>query len=425
MLYEELNKYIDESEIDDVLKKIKRQDDITDEKERYHRILNAARKRFGDGDWHFISSPGRSEIGGNHTDHQHGHVVAASLDIDNLCAVKPNGENICIFVDKKFKDCIINLDNLEPVEEEKNTSASLIRGIAARLKELGYEIGGFDAYCDSEVLIGSGISSSACYEVMLVEIFNCLFNNCSISPKDRALIAQYAENNYFGKPCGLMDQLAISVGGLVAVDFEDPNNPKIDSYDFDFSDYGYEFFLINTKGSHANLNDEYAAVTREIKEVANLMNVEVLRDKSANYFFENIKDLRERLNNDRALLRAFHYYNEDKRVIKLEGAIACKDIEKILRLIKESGRSSYMYLQNVYPASMPDKQPCAIGLALSDYILNDLGAYRIHGGGFAGTIQAFVPKNLTEGYKAALSLMFGDDAILEVKIRPFGTKTII
>lgn len=425
MNYFELKDYIDQNEIDDVLIKIKRTNDLTNEKQRYHRILDEAYKRFGDGDYHFISSPGRSEICGNHTDHQHGHIVAASLDLDNLCCVKRNDHNICTFVDERFPDCIVDINDLSIKEEEKNTSSSLIRGIAYRLNELGYKIGGFDAYCESEVLIGSGISSSACYEVMLVEIFNSLYNDESIKPIDRALISQYAENNYFGKPCGLMDQLAISVGGLLAVDFNKPDEPLIDTYDFDFSDYDYQLLLINTKGSHALLNDEYAAVTKEIFEVAKIMDVDVLRDKSPNYFFENIKDIRDKLNNDRALLRAFHYYNEDKRAFELGKAIRNKDIEKILKIMNESGKSSFMYLQNVYPSSYTSNEPCAIGLALSDYILNGQGAFRIHGGGFAGTIQALVPNYLLDAYKSALSLMFEDDAIMMVKIRPFGTKTII
>lgn len=425
MKYSELKNYIDGEAINGILKQIKKTDDLSKEKERYHNLLDTACLRFGEGDYHFISSPGRSEIGGNHTDHQRGHIVAASLDIDNLCCVKKTDNNICTFIDPKFDDCIVELDDLSAKYEEKNTSASLIRGIAARLNELGYAIGGFEAVCDSEVLSGSGISSSACFEVMLVEIFNCLYNNHSISPKDRAIISQYAENNYFGKPCGLMDQLAISVGGFVAVDFNDPNNPLIESYNFDFSDYGYQLILINTKGNHANLNHEYAAVTREIKEVAELMDVEVLRDKSSEYFFSHLKETRNKVKNDRALLRAFHFYNEDRRAIEQADAISKKDIDRLLTLMKESGRSSYMYLQNVYPSSMPKQQPCAVGLALCDYILIDKGAYRIHGGGFAGTIQAVVPYSILDSFKAVLTSVFGNDSILEVKIRPFGTKTII
>ena len=425
MYYNDLKNYLDGQEINEVLRKIKPKGDLEKEKGRYHKLLDEAYERFGDGDYHFISSPGRSEIGGNHTDHQHGHIIAASLDIDNLCCVKKEDDYSCLFIDPVFPECYVDLNCLDIIETEKNSSASLIRGIAARLNEFGYQIGGFKAISDSEVLIGSGISSSACFEVMIAEIFNCLYNEFRINDIERALVSQYAENYYFGKPCGLMDQLAISVGGLIAVDFKNPKEPIVDTYDFSFNDYGYQLLLVNTKGNHADLTNEYSAVTDEIKDVSRVMEVEVLRDRSANYFFENLKEIIEALDNDRAVLRAFHFYNEDKRVIKEVDAIVSKDIDKLLQLMKESGRSSYMYLQNVYPSSKPSKQPCAIGLALSDYLLLDSGAYRIHGGGFAGTIQAVVPNNLLNNYKRAMSLVFGDDAILEVNIRPFGTKTII
>ena len=424
MNYNDLSKYLDSDKTDELLKAMKGIEDVYEEKRRYHRLLDEAYKRFGDGDYHFISSPGRTEVGGNHTDHQHGHIVAASLDIDNLCCVRKN-EGKCTFIDPKFSDCVIQLDDLSVHEEEKNTSASLIRGIASYLNDNGYQIGGFDAVCDSEVLIGSGISSSACFEVMVVEIFNTLYNAGTISPEKRAIISQYAENTYFGKPCGLMDQLAISVGGFVAVDFKDPSEPVIDSYDFDFADYGYKLLLINTKGDHADLTGEYAAITSEIKEVANDMGVEYLRDKSPDYFITHVRELREQVKNDRAVLRSFHYYNEDKRACRLREAIAKKDIDAVIDLINKSGRSSYMYLQNVYPSSLPKIQPCAIGLAMSDYILNGQGACRIHGGGFAGTIQAIVPDELMDSYRLVLSSVFGEDAIMEVKVRPFGTKTVI
>ena len=424
MNYTDLKERIDNGAIDELLKKIKRTDDLSAEKERYHRLLDEAYDRFGDGDFHFISSPGRTEIGGNHTDHQHGHIVAASLDIDNVCCVKASDKH-CLFCDPQFPDCEVFIDDLEMKELEKNSSASLIRGIAFRLQTMGYAIGGFEAVCDSKVLIGSGISSSACFEVMVVEIFNCLYNDNRITDEERALVSQYAENNYFGKPCGLMDQLAISVGGLVAVDFKDPQAPVIDTYDLDLTDYGYQLLLVNTKGDHAELTGEYAAVTAEIKEVARDMGVEYLRDKSPDYFFANMKQIREDVGNDRAILRSFHYYNEDLRARKERDAIARKDIEALLTLINESGRSSYMYLQNVYPSSQPKIQPCAIGLALSDYILSGQGASRIHGGGFAGTIQAVVPDDLLDSYKLVISSIFDEDAIMPVKIRPFGTKTII
>lgn len=425
MNYEQLKSYILRDEINEVLRQIKGTDDLENEKKRYLKLLDEAYDRFGDGDYHFISSPGRTEIGGNHTDHQHGHVVAASLNMDNVCIVKASGDNICTFSDPKHKDALINLENLEVKENEKNTSISLLRGVASRVQELGYKIGGFRALSDSEVLVGSGISSSACYEVMLVEVFNTLFNEGKITSVERAVISQYAENVYFGKPCGLLDQLAISVGGFVAVDFKNPNNPDIESFDFDFADYGYDLVLVNTKGDHSNLSHEYAAVPEEIKEVANFMGVDVLRDGDADYFFSHIKEIREAVKNDRAVLRSLHFYNEDRRAVEQKLAIARKDIDGLLALMNESGKSSYMYLQNVYPASRPSGQSLAVGLAMSEYILGKNGAYRVHGGGFEGTIQAIVPHDSLENYKIVISSVFGDDAIMVLKIRPFGTKTVI
>ena len=425
MNYNELKEYINSSKIDDILKKIICDDDVTDEKKRYLSLLDEAYQMYGDGDYHFISSPGRSEIGGNHTDHQHGHVVAAGLSIDNVCVVKANNTNIVNYKDRAFKENHVDISDLSIHQEEINTTESLIRGIAFRLNELGHKIGGFDALCESKVLVGSGISSSACFEVMTVEIFNALFNDDVVNPVDRAIIGQFAENKYFGKPSGLMDQMAISVGGFVAIDFYDPNKPVINNYEFSFSDNGYELVLVNTKGDHADLSHEYAAVPNEIKDVGKQLNVDYLADSTMDKLLANIKDIRETVKNDRAILRAFHFYNEDKRAVLEAEACKNKDIEALLKLMNESGRSSFEYLQNVYPASRPTSQALAIGLALSDYYLQGKGAYRVHGGGFDGTIQVVVPKDMLEGYKQLIGSVFGDDALLQVRVRPFGTKLVI
>ena len=425
MNFNELREFINGSAIDEKLYKIKGTKYLTSEKERYLKLLDEAYKRFGDGDYHLISSPGRTEIGGNHTDHQHGHTLSATINYDNICVVKASDDDVCTFVDAKFDDCLVNLDSLEIKENEKFTSKSLIRGIAAKLNELGYVTGGFRAICDSGVAIGSGMSSSACFEVMVVEIFNSLYNNEVITPIDRAIISQYAENVYFGKASGLLDQATISVGGFVAMDFKDQNAPKVDNYEFNFADYGYELILVNTKGDHADLSDEYSAVPSEMKEVAKLMGGDVLTDVDKDYFFTHIKELRETIKNDRAILRSFHLYTEDERAIKEKEAVENKNIDALLELINKSGKSSYMYLQNVYPSSYPNNQPLSIGLALSDYILGNQGAYRVHGGGFGGTIQAIVPLNLVADYKLVLSSIFGDDSIMELVTRPFGTITLI
>lgn len=425
MNYADLKEYLRSSKPDDLLKRLYCTDDIGEQKNRYLNLLDKTYELYGDGEYHFVSSPGRSEIGGNHTDHQHGHVVAAGLNIDNLVCFKPNNSNIINYKYKADSSESINLSDLSINEEEKNTTASLFRGLAAKFKEEGYEVGGFDALCDSRVLVGSGISSSACFEVMVAEIFNCLFNDDKVSAVDRAKFSQYAENVYFGKPSGLLDQMAISVGGFVTIDFKDTEKPVIENYDFSFADYGYEFILVNTKGDHSDLSHEYAAVTQEMKMVSKCLGVEYLADSSLDNLMNNFSKIREEVNNDRAILRAIHFFNEDERAVKQKEVIKNKDIKSLLKLMNESGRSSFEYLQNVYPASRPSSQSLAVGLALADMILKDDGAYRVHGGGFEGTIQAIVPENKSEEFKKVMKNTFGDDCLLEVKVRPVGTVSVI
>ncbi len=426
MKYSELKKYIEEGKLDTAISKAVVTTKITEEKKRYLALLEEGVKRYGeDGDWHFISSPGRSEIGGNHTDHQHGHVLACALNIDNLCCVKASTDNMARFKDSRFDEIVVDLGNLSLNTEEYNTSNSLVRGIANRLNELGYKIGGFAAVCDSRVLIGSGISSSACFEVMVVEIFNCLFNNEKVNPVERAIISQYAENVYFGKPSGLMDQMAISVGGFTGIDFKNPNEPVIENSKFSFFDHGYELALVNTKGDHADLSHEYAAIPNEIRAVSNAMGVKYLRDKEPEYFFSHIKELREEVKNDRGILRAFHFYNEDERAVKEKEATQKDDADALLKLMNESGRSSFMFLQNVYPASRTVSQSLAVGLAISEKVLNGQGACRVHGGGFDGTIQVVVPLDKVEEFKKEINAVFGDDAIMFVRVRKTGCQEVI
>lgn len=425
MEYLELKEYINSDKINETLSKIICSDDLAEEKKRYLKLLDEAYELYGDGDYHLISSPGRSEIGGNHTDHQHGNVLAAGLNIDNIAVVKANNDNTIRYKDGSFVIKPVDLDDLSIHDNEINTSEALIRGIAFRLKDLGYKYGGFDAVCNSKVLVGSGISSSACFEVMMVEAFNALYNEDRIDPVERAKIGQYSENVYFGKPSGLLDQMAISVGGFVAIDFKNPEDPKIENFTFSFSDYGYELVLVNTKGDHSDLSHEYAAVTVEIKEVAKQLGVNYLADSSKEELLKNLKTIREIVKNDRGVLRAIHFYNENERAIKEKEAVKNKDIDELLKLMKESGRSSFEYLQNVYPASRVNSQSLAIGLALSDMYLQEKGTYRVHGGGFEGTIQVVVPKDMLRGFEEVMTAVFGDDSLLEVKVRPFGTKTII
>ena len=425
MEYLKLKEYINSNKINKTLSKIICSDDLTEEKKRYLKVLDEAYELYGDGDYHLISSPGRSEIGGNHTDHQHGNVLAAGLNIDNIAVVKANNDNTIRYKDGSFVIKPVDLDDLSIHDNEINTSEALIRGIAFRLKDLGYKYGGFDAVCNSKVLVGSGISSSACFEVMMVEAFNALYNEERIDPVERAKIGQYSENVYFGKPSGLLDQMAISVGGFVAIDFKNPEDPKIENFTFSFSDYGYELVLVNTKGDHSDLSHEYAAVTVEIKEVAKQLGVNYLADSSKEELLKNLKTIRENVKNDRGVLRAIHFYNENERAIKEKEAVKNKDIDELLKLMKESGRSSFEYLQNVYPASRVNSQSLAIGLALSDMYLQEKGTYRVHGGGFEGPIQVVVPRDMLKGFEEVMTAVFGDDSLLEVKVRPFGTKTII
>ena len=426
MNYSELKDYILSDKFCETLYQIKGTRDLALEKRRYLALLDKAYERFNDGDYHLISSPGRTEIGGNHTDHQHGHTLSATINFDNICVVKAIDKDICTFVDEKFPDCIISLNNLEKKQEECNTSTSLIKGIAYKLNELGYRTGGFEAICDSGVAIGSGMSSSACFEIMIVEIFNSLYNKGVITPIDRAIISQFAENDYFGKASGLLDQATISCGGLVAMDFKDPKAPTVESYDFNFEDYGYKLMLVDCKGDHADLSDEYSAIPKEMKMVANVMDGDVLADCDPGYFFSHVKEIRESLENDRAVLRAFHLFTEDKRAVDEKEAVKNKDIDTLLKLIKESGQSSFMYNQNISVGSLPKTQPMAIALAMSSYILGDRGAYRVHGGGFGGTILAVVPFDLVDSYKLVLGSVFGKDSILNLTTsRSFGTKTLI
>ena len=416
----ELRKVLATNELDEKIKLLICSDAVEEEKERYLRLLDMAIEEFGDGDYHIISSPGRTEIGGNHTDHQHGKVVAASVNVDSVAVVKKNNENIVNLHSVGFNIKPIDLNDLSIHPEEANTTESLIRGIAYRFTELGYKIGGFDAVSKSKVLVGSGISSSASFEVLICELFNQLYNDGVVDAIEIAKIAQYAENKYFMKPCGLSDQMAISCGGFTIMDFEDPAKPIVEKCDFDFKKYGYNLVLTNTKGDHADLSHEYAAIPNEMKLVARAMGHEFLRECSKEEFINNFAKIREEVNNDRAMLRAMHLFGENERADKQATAIRNEDLDTLLTLMKESGRSSYMYLQNVFCVVKPYSQSLGIGLSLSEECLKDRGAYRVHGGGFEGTIQAIVPDDLLDEYLKLMQSVYGDDATFLMNIRSVG-----
>ena len=367
----------------------------------------------------YYSAPGRTEIGGNHTDHQRGRVLAAAVNLDTVAAVCPNGTDVIRIQSKGYPLCEVRLTELEPIADEINTTPSLVRGIAARFTELGCNVSGFDAYCESTVLPGSGLSSSAAFEVLIGTIINDLYFDNKVSAPEVAQIGQYAENVFFGKPCGLMDQTASAVGNLVTIDFFDKDHPVIEPVDFDFASCGHALCIIDTGADHADLTDEYAAIPGEIKAVASYMGKEVLSQIDEAEFYAKIGELRK-VCGDRAVMRSIHFYQENARVPLQVEALKNNDFERFLMLVKQSGYSSYMYLQNVIPAGYKAHQEVAIALALSEHYLNGRGAYRVHGGGFAGTIQAFVPYDMLDRFVEGMDAVLGKGACHVLSIRPQG-----
>ncbi|MEF9967732.1 MAG: galactokinase family protein, partial [Longicatena sp.] len=402
----EIKKNLIEGKFDDQLKMINCRDNIQNEKERYAKLLDQALEKFGDNEAHLICAPGRTEVGGNHTDHQQGRVLAASVNMDIATVVVPCLDT-CEYYADGFEVNPISVNDLSIKENEKFTSESLIRGTLARFKELGYNIGGFKAVSHSNVLQGSGISSSAAFEVLLGTILSEVYNDGKVDHVEIAKIGQYAENNYFMKPCGLLDQMACSVGGFVTIDFKNKQNPIVEQVKFDFAHSDYALCLVDTKGSHADLSDEYGLMPKEMKDVAKVLGKEILSQCTKEEFLKNIKTIREQCS-DRALLRAIHFFNETDRVVDQVRALKNNDLDTFKKLIIESGYSSYMYLQNVYTTKDIEHQNLAIALAVSEQLLQNKGAYRVHGGGLAGTIQAFVPKDMLEIYRKQMDEIYGE-----------------
>ena len=367
----------------------------------------------------YFSAPGRTEIGGNHTDHQRGRVLAAAVNLDTVAAVRCNGTDTIRIQSQGYPMCHVKLSELEPVEGEINSTPALIRGVAARFAQLGCQVGGFDAYCSSTVLPGSGLSSSAAYEVLIGTIINHLFFDAQVSQAEVAQIGQYAENVFFGKPCGLMDQTASAVGNLVTIDFFHKEAPQIRPVAFDFSACGHALCIIDSGADHADLTDEYAAVPGEIKAVAAWFGKEVLTQIPEADFYAAIPQLRESCG-DRAVMRCIHFYQENARVPQQVAALERGDFDAFLALVKQSGYSSYMYLQNVIPAGYRQHQDVAVALALCEHYLEGRGAYRVHGGGFAGTVQAFVPFDMLAQFVAGVDGALGQGACHVLSIRPQG-----
>ena len=394
-------------------------DELSAAQRRYISALEEFEKLFPDKkEVEIFSAPGRTEICGNHTDHNNGKTLAGAINLDAIAVVSKNEDKIEIH-SEGFAPDVVSLSDMNYNESEKNTPKALIKGVCAALKEYGYNFGGFTAFTTSNVLKGSGVSSSAAFEVLIATILNHLYNGGKIDAVTVAKASQYAENTFFGKPCGLLDQTASSVGGFITIDFKDSKNPKIDKIDFDFEKSGFTLCIVDTGANHADLTDEYASIPNEMKSVAAFFGKETLRGISRADILENTKALKEKCG-DRALLRALHFVDENDRVEKTANALKNGDIKDFLKQLRRSGRSSFMYLQNVYSSLNVKEQGISLALCLSDGILGTDGAFRVHGGGFGGTIQAFVPNDKINEYKNAMDSVFGKDACKVLNIRAQG-----
>ncbi|MCR4643752.1 MAG: galactokinase [Lachnospiraceae bacterium] len=394
------------------------------QKTRYSIALERFISIYGDGDLQIYSAPGRTELAGNHTDHQHGEVFAASINRDAIAIVKKDEESFVRVVSDGFEEvCIDSRDSAKRAEEE-GTTAALIRGVLAGLKEHGKHVGGFYAYITSDVLIGAGLSSSAAFEILIGTIESGLYNDGKVSAVELAIIGQYAENVYFGKPCGLMDQMACSVGNLVHIDFADPADPQIEQLSFDFAAKGYCLCITDTKGSHADLTADYAAVPAEMKQAASWFGKDFLREVDEDEFVASIPALRQHCG-DRAVLRALHFYDENRRVQNDVAALKRGDFEEFLKGVNASGASSFNYLQNVYTNHDVEHQNVSLALCLAQRALQGEGAVRVHGGGFAGTMQAWVPADRLAAYRSSMDAVFGAGACEVLAIRPCGGTRIL
>ena len=396
------------------------------QKARYTKAIDEFAAIYGaDREVTLYSVAGRSELSGNHTDHNHGCVVAASIDLDIIAVASVREDSVIRVKSEGFPEDEVNFDTYTaPVEAKYGSSESIIAGMCAGFRKDGYALGGFDAYTTSNVLKGSGLSSSAAFEDMVGNILSHMYNGGKVDNVEIAKLAQYAENVFFGKPCGLMDQVACAVGGIVAIDFADPKAPVIDKIDFDMTEQGYNLCIVNTGGNHADLTDDYASVPAEMKAVAAHFGKAVLREVDEADMIAAIPALRETVG-DRAVLRALHFFNENKRVALQKAALTCGDLEGFFAQVLASGKSSFCYLQNVYTSKNLSEQGMSLALCLAeDYLSGKKAAWRVHGGGFAGTIQAFVPTCEVEGFRALMDSVFGEGKCIVLRIRPEGAVKI-
>lgn len=420
----ELSLDIKEMKLDEKIKDIYVDETkLSYQRERYTEALSEYARIFADGNTEaeveIYSAPGRSEIGGNHTDHQHGNVLAASINDDAIAVVGNVNENEVRVLSKGYDMITIPLSDIEKKDSEEGTTIAIIKGVIFGVRKAGYNIGGFDAYITSDVLSGSGLSSSAAFETIIGTILSGLYNDMKIDAVEIAKLGQYAENVYFGKPCGLMDQMACSVGSLCQIDFKDPKEPIIDRVEFDLSKVGYSLCITDTKGSHADLTPDYAAVPVEMKKAAACFGKDVLRDVKKSELIAGINKIREACG-DRAALRAIHFAEENERAVLEAKALKNGDFEEFLSIFKKSGDSSYKYLQNVYTNHDVEHQNVSVGLCISELVLGNNGVARVHGGGFAGTIQAIVKNDSVDAYKKAMDDLFGDGSCNVLMIRKYG-----
>lgn len=417
---------IESGEADALLKRVYVSDSAVEaQKPRYIRTVRKFIELFGeDRDVIVLSAPGRTEICGNHTDHNNGKVLAASINLDAIAVAAKNDSGVINEKSEGHPMNTVDLESLEPTPVDYGKSSSMIKGIAARLKECGYDIGGFDACTTSDVMGGSGLSSSAAFEVLLGTVISHLYNDGRIDSVTIAKAAQYSENIFFGKPSGLLDQMASSVGSFVTIDFKSTQNPVIKKVDFDFEKSGHALCIVDTHGNHSDLTDDYAAVRNEMEAVAQAMGKSVLREIDYADFLKAVPRLTQKVN-DRAIIRAVHFFNENIRVENAVESLENNDFESFKKIITESGYSSFLYNQNVYTPKNPTEQKLSLALCLSQQLLAGKGAWRVHGGGFAGTIQAFVPLDMLDEYKSTMDSVFGDGSCYVLIIRPVGETRVI
>lgn len=419
---EQLIRAVENGAMNDAIVSLSGKEALEYQKSRYLTVIREFAALYGgDREITLYSVSGRSELSGNHTDHNHGCVIAASIDLDVIAAVSPRDDGVIRVKSEGFPEDVVDIAQwTAPDASRFGSSASLIAGMAEGFRRKGYAVGGFDAYTTSNVLKGSGLSSSAAFEDMIGNILNHLYNGGKVSNVEIAKLAQFSENVFFGKPCGLMDQVACAVGGIVAIDFCDTSSPVIEKIDFDLSAEGYRLCIVNTGGNHADLTDDYAAVPREMKAVASYFGKTVLRECNEEEVIRAIPALR-RTCGDRAVLRALHFFGENKRVSEQKEALKAGDLDRYFDFVKASGRSSFCYLQNVYTTKNVSEQGLSLALCLAEnYLADKKAAFRVHGGGFAGTIQAYVPTADVEGFRALMDAAFGDGACVVLRIRPRG-----